>query len=42
MQAQEGIENFKLNKLKPSSDGLADAKSTIRDRGVKYYKLNVT
>lgn len=23
-QAQEGIENFKLNKIKPSSDGLAD------------------
>ena len=30
-QAQEGIENFKLNKLKPSADGLADAKTTIRD-----------
>lgn len=31
MQAQEGIENFKLNKIKPSSDGLADAKTTARD-----------
>ena len=31
MQAQEGIENFKLNKIKPSSDGLADAKTTTRD-----------
>ena len=30
-QAQEGIENFKLNKIKPSSDGLADAKTTTRD-----------
>ena len=30
-QAQEGIENFKLNKIKPSSDGLADAKTTSRD-----------
>ena len=30
-QAQEGIENFKLNKIKPSSDGLADAKTTARD-----------
>lgn len=30
-QAQEGIENFKLNKLKPSSDGLADCKTTTRD-----------
>ena len=30
-QAQEGIENFKLNKLKPSPDGLADCKTTIRD-----------
>lgn len=31
-QAQEGIENFKLGKLKPSPDGLADCKTTIRDR----------
>lgn len=31
MQAQEGIENFKLDKLKPTADGLADCKSTIRD-----------
>lgn len=30
-QAQEGIENQKLNKLKPSSDGLADCKTTTRD-----------
>ena len=30
-QAQEGIENFKLNKLLPSSDGLGDNKTTIRD-----------
>lgn len=30
-QAQEGIENFKLNRLKPSSDGLADCKLTSRD-----------
>ena len=29
--AQEGIENQKLNKLKPSSDGLADCKTTTRD-----------
>ena len=30
-QAQEGIENYKLNRIKPSSDGLADAKTTTRD-----------
>lgn len=30
-QQQEGIENFKLNKIKPSSDGLADSKVTVRD-----------
>ena len=30
-QAQEGIENFKLDKIKPSSDGLADCKTTTRD-----------
>lgn len=30
-QAQEGIENFKLNKIKPSSDGLGDAKTISRD-----------
>jgi hypothetical protein len=30
-QAQEGIENQKLNRLKPSSDGLADCKTTSRD-----------
>lgn len=32
MQAQEGIENQKLNKLYPSSDGLADCKTTTRDK----------
>ena len=31
MQAQEGIENQKLNKMMPSSDGLADCKTTTRD-----------
>lgn len=30
-QAQEGIENAKMGKLKPSSDGLADCKTTTRD-----------
>lgn len=30
-QAQESIENFKLNKLKPTVDGLADNKTTARD-----------
>lgn len=30
-QAQEGVENQKLNKIKPSSDGLADCKTTTRD-----------
>lgn len=30
-QAQEGIENQKLNKVTPSPDGLGDAKTTIRD-----------
>ena len=30
-QAQEGIDNFKLNRIKPSSDGLADCKTTTRD-----------
>ena len=30
-QAQEGIENQKLNKLYPTSDGLADCKTTTRD-----------
>lgn len=30
-QAQEGIENQKLDKLYPSSDGLADCKTTTRD-----------
>lgn len=31
MQQQEGIENFKLDKIKPSADGLADCKTTVRD-----------
>lgn len=31
-QAQEGIENIKLGKLKPSSGGLADCKTTTRDK----------
>ena len=31
MQSQEGIENLKLGKLKPSSDGLAECKTTTRD-----------
>lgn len=30
-QSQEGIENQKLNKLYPTSDGLADCKTTTRD-----------
>lgn len=30
-QAQEGIENQKLDKLYPTSDGLADCKTTTRD-----------
>lgn len=30
-QAQEGIENLKLNRVKPTTDGLADAKTTSRD-----------
>lgn len=30
-QAQEGIENLKMNRLKPTPDGLADCKTTIRD-----------
>lgn len=30
-QAQEGIENIKLNRMKPTSDGLGDAKTTSRD-----------
>lgn len=30
-QNQEGIENLKLNKLEPSSDGLGDCKLTTRD-----------
>lgn len=30
-QAQEGIENRKMNQLEPTADGLADCKTTIRD-----------
>ena len=30
-QAQEGIENRKMNILEPTPDGLADCKTTIRD-----------
>lgn len=30
-QAQEGIENFKLDRMKPTTDGLADCKTTARD-----------
>lgn len=34
-QSQEGIENIKLNKLEPSSDGLGDCKLTTRDRPIQ-------
>lgn len=30
-QSKEGIESFKFDKIKPSSDGLADSKKTTRD-----------
>lgn len=30
-QAQEGIENRKMNILEPTSDGMADCKTTVRD-----------
>lgn len=30
-QAQEGIENIKLDQVKPSASGLGDAKTTVRD-----------
>lgn len=30
-QDKEGLESYKLNRIKPSSDGLADAKTTTRD-----------
>ena len=30
-QAQEGIENIKLGRMRPTSDGLGDAKTTSRD-----------
>lgn len=30
-QAQEGIENFKYDRMKPTTDGLADCKTTSRD-----------
>lgn len=41
-QAQEGIENQKLNKIKPSSDGLADCKTTSRDFLVYNKDLHIT
>lgn len=31
MQAQEGIENLKMNRTYPTSDGLGDCKTTSRD-----------
>lgn len=31
MQQQESIENMKMNRLKPTADGLADNKALIRD-----------
>lgn len=43
-QSQEGIENFKLNKMKPSSDGLADCKTTTRDliiNTLRIFYINV-
>lgn len=33
-QSQEGIENLKLDKMKPSSNGLADCKTTSRDASI--------
>ena len=30
-QDKEGNESFKLDRIKPTSDGLADAKTTTRD-----------
>lgn len=35
-QMQEGIENFKLDRLKPTADGLGDCKLTIRDCDVAF------
>jgi hypothetical protein len=37
-QSQEGIENFKLGRLRPTSDGLADCKTTTRDK-VSYTRV---
>ena len=31
MQSQEGIENIKLDRMKPTTDGLGDCKTTSRD-----------
>ena len=31
MQDKEGNESFKLDRIKPTSDGMADAKTTVRD-----------
>lgn len=35
-QAQEGLENRKMNQLEPSPDGLADCKTTIRDANCAF------
>lgn len=35
-QAQEGIENAKMKRNKPTTDGLAEAKSTSRDKSFIY------
>lgn len=52
MQDKEGNESFKLGRIKPSSDGLADCKVTSRDKisissvdlhnNTMMYKLNVS
>ena len=31
-QSQEGIENIKLDRMRPTADGLGDAKTTVRDQ----------
>ena len=31
MQSQEGIENIKLDRMRPTTDGLGDCKTTSRD-----------
>lgn len=35
-QNQEGVENMKMNMVKPSAAGLADCKSTIRDINIAF------